>query len=105
MDIKSYLIPADIDVQDYEPYQWGNSVKRFTESGFPDLDEVKIAILGIGESRNSAGNDGCPDAPDCADDPIKFDEPKNLTLTFIAPLSGTSFCDPVASVVNPNRRR
>jgi len=64
MDIKSYLIPADIDVQDYEPYQWGNSVKRFTESGFPDLDEVKIAILGIGESRNSAGNDGCPDAPD-----------------------------------------
>ncbi len=64
MEIKSYLIPADIDVQDYEQYQWGNSIKRHTKSEFPNLEGTKIAILGVGESRNSSGNEGCSDAPD-----------------------------------------
>jgi len=53
MEIKSYLTPATIEVQSYELYQWGSSIQRFTEDGFPDLDGIKIAILGIGESRNA----------------------------------------------------
>lgn len=64
MEIESYLIPAEIGGQSYEPYQWGSSIKRFTKEGFPDLEEVKVAIIGIGESRNSMGNDGCSNAPD-----------------------------------------
>jgi formiminoglutamase len=64
MEIKSYLIPAEIKVQEYEHYQWGGSIKRHIAEGFPDMDGVKIAILGIGESRNSVNNDGCSDAPD-----------------------------------------
>lgn len=64
MEIKSYLIPADIEVQKYELYQWGSYIQRFTADGFPNLDDVKIAILGIGESRNSIDNEGCSNAPD-----------------------------------------
>ena len=64
MEIKSYLIPASLAVQSYELYQWGSSILRFTESGFPDLDGVKIAIIGVGESRNAADNMGCANAPD-----------------------------------------
>jgi formiminoglutamase len=71
MEIKDYLIPSDIyerlpmgEVQNWETHQWGNHIKRYTESGFPDLDGVKVAIIGIGESRHSLGNEGCSTAPD-----------------------------------------
>lgn len=64
MEIKNYLIPPDIEVQSYEPYQWGSSVQRHTTDGFPNLDDVKLALIGIGESRNSADNADCSDAPD-----------------------------------------
>jgi len=64
MEIQEYLIPAKVEDQSYELYQWGNSVRQYTESNFPDLEGIKIAILGIGESRNSTGNEGCAGAPD-----------------------------------------
>ncbi len=63
MEIKSYFIPAETEVQDYEQYQWGSSIRRFTESNFPDLDNVQIVILGVGESRNANYNKGCSDGP------------------------------------------
>ncbi len=71
MEIKNYLTPADIyerlpteEVQDWEQYQWGNHIRKYTESGFPNLDGVKVALIGIGESRHSLGNEGCNAAPD-----------------------------------------
>ncbi|HTB31274.1 MAG TPA: formimidoylglutamase [Bacteroidia bacterium] len=64
MEIKNYLIPAEIDVQSYEQYQWGSTIRRFTTEHFPKLDGVQAVIIGIGESRNSMGNDGCMGAPD-----------------------------------------
>lgn len=64
MEIKNYLIPADIETEPYEPYQWGNYIRRFTAEGFPNLEGVKVAIIGVGESRHSLGNDGCATAPD-----------------------------------------
>lgn len=64
MEIESYLIPATVEIQSYEPYQWGSSVKKHSEQGFPDLDGIKLTLLGIGESRNCIGNNGCSAAPD-----------------------------------------
>src|SRR6185312_6567035 len=64
MEIESYLIPSDIEVQSYELYQWGSSIRKYSTSGFPDLDGVKTAIVGVGESRNSTDNEGCSNAPD-----------------------------------------
>lgn len=64
MEIKSYLIPADIEVQKYEPYQWGGSIRQYTADSFPDLEGIKVALIGIGESRNSSDNEGCSAAPD-----------------------------------------
>lgn len=64
MEIKSYLIPADLEVESSESYQWGNHVKRYTSDVFPNLEGVKVAIVGVGESRHSLGNDGCANAPD-----------------------------------------
>lgn len=64
MEIKSYLIPPAIEAQSYEPYQWGSSIKQFTAEQFPDLDSVKIAIVGIGESRNSVDKNDSSGAPD-----------------------------------------
>lgn len=64
MEIESYLIPPDIEGETYELYQWGSSIKKYSTSEFPDLNGVKVAIIGIGESRNSTGNEGCDNAPD-----------------------------------------
>jgi formiminoglutamase len=64
MEIKSYLIPADVEVHEYELYQWGSLIRQHTTDSFPDLDGVKVALIGIGESRNSTGNEGCSGAPD-----------------------------------------
>lgn len=35
-----------------------------TESSFPDLDNIKLAIIGINEERGALENKGCADAPD-----------------------------------------
>jgi len=64
MEIKSYLVPANMEVQPYEQFQWGSSIKQYTQSAFPNLDGIQMAILGVGETRNSSGNEGCHAAPD-----------------------------------------
>jgi formiminoglutamase len=64
MEIEQYLTPAKIEEQEYAPFMWGNNLKRNTKEGFPDLDDVKIAIVGVEEERNSIHNKGCAKAPD-----------------------------------------
>lgn len=40
-------------------------IQSFNEnSGFPDLEKVDIAIIGVTEDRNSISNEGCKDAPE-----------------------------------------
>lgn len=64
MEIEQYLIPAPLNMQEYAPHMWGSYIKIRTKEGFPDLDEVKIAIVGVGEERNACDNKGCATAPD-----------------------------------------
>ena len=46
----------------HSPYCLGNRMKIHTEQdGFPDLKDVKIAIFGVEEDRNSENNFGCGD--------------------------------------------
>lgn len=62
MEIEQYLKPTSID-KEYAPFMWGSHIRK-NSGKFPDLDSIQIAIIGIGESRNSNGNDGCALAPD-----------------------------------------
>jgi arginase family enzyme len=46
----------------HSPHCLGNRMKIHTEQdGFPDLNDVKIAIFGVEEDRNSENNFGCGD--------------------------------------------
>ena len=54
------IVPAN----GYYTSQLGEKIDYYS-AGFPDLDDdVHIAIVGVEESRNSAGNEGCAAAPD-----------------------------------------
>ena len=70
MEIEDYLAPSSIydftesHSKKLEAHQWGNHIRKHTPGSFPDLDDVKVAIIGVGESRQSTGNDGCSKAPD-----------------------------------------
>ncbi len=47
------------------PLMLGNFIRAHTEDkGFPDLKNTDLAIIGVKEDRNSAGNEGCSLAPD-----------------------------------------
>ncbi len=47
------------------PLMLGNFIRAHTkEKGFPDLRNADLAIFGVTEDRNSAGNEGCSLAPD-----------------------------------------
>jgi formiminoglutamase len=64
MEIEQYLTPSSTHTKEYAPFMWGSHVLKNIAGNFPDLENVKVAIIGVGESRNSCGNDGCAAAPD-----------------------------------------
>ena len=69
MDIEIYFKPIDLTGYEYAEKshrrRLGDVVKSYnTASGFPDLDNIDIAIIGIKEDRNAINNEGCADAPD-----------------------------------------
>jgi len=69
MDIDIYFNPID-----FSGYEFSEKTRRrrigdvvrahSTERGFPDLEDIDIAIIGVEEDRNSCENDGCKEAPD-----------------------------------------
>ncbi|HTA83720.1 MAG TPA: formimidoylglutamase [Bacteroidia bacterium] len=63
MEIEQYLKPGTVN-SEYAPFMWGSHIRKNVTKNFPDLDGVHIAIIGVGEARNSNGNDGCAAAPD-----------------------------------------
>jgi arginase family enzyme len=63
MEIEQYLKPGAI-IKEYAPFMWGSTILKSVPGSFPDLDKVQIAVIGVGEARNSNGNDGCAAAPD-----------------------------------------
>ncbi len=64
MEIEQYLEPLKRPLGVYKNFQYGSCIKAFRDKEFPSLDGIQIALLGIGEARNSAGNAGCSEAPD-----------------------------------------
>jgi formiminoglutamase len=69
MEFSFYFDPisfneADTE-QEYLPSELGALIQRHTEAAnFPDLEGVKIAIIGVPEDRMSFQNEGCAKAPD-----------------------------------------
>ena len=69
MDIEIYFKPIHLTGYEYAEKshrrRLGDVVKSYnTASGFPDLDNIDIAIFGINEDRNAINNEGCASAPD-----------------------------------------
>lgn len=69
MDIEIYFEPINLTGYEYAEKshrkRLGDVVKSYnTASGFPDLDNIDIAIIGINEDRNAINNEGCASAPD-----------------------------------------
>ncbi|MFH0895841.1 MAG: formimidoylglutamase [Bacteroidota bacterium] len=69
MDISVYFDPLDEELirgnDDYVANQLGTLILAYNEEGkFPDLETVKIALIGVKEDRMSIGNAGTAEAPD-----------------------------------------
>ena len=65
--IKEFLVPVKDTIlaknDNFSPYQLGNTM-LIHQQELPDLEDVRIAIIGVGEERNAVNNIGCMDAPD-----------------------------------------
>ena len=69
MDLSGYFEPIDMNVVNYRSEQFhpmlGDDILAYTpEAGFPQLDGVKLALLGVPEDRASVYNSGCAAASD-----------------------------------------
>jgi formiminoglutamase len=66
--IKQFLTPVSNSIltknEQLSPYQLGNTMFIHQENKELIFDEIKIAIIGITEQRNSINNAGTADAPD-----------------------------------------
>lgn len=67
MDISIYFESLEntgiLNNVEYQPTQLGRTIIRHTQSGFPDLTGIQIALIGVKEDRKSINNVGCSDAP------------------------------------------
>lgn len=69
MDFSEYFEPIDLSkfksAGKYPSASFGAIIRRYeAEHGFPDLQDVNIAIIGAEEDRRSINNEGCGLAPD-----------------------------------------
>jgi len=67
MDISTYLEPINLDKlsikNDTGRYRIADVITKYTEeNGFPDLDKIDVAIIGVGDDRATL-NKGCDNAP------------------------------------------
>ncbi len=68
MDLSIYLQPVELisfnKFGESHERRMGDVISSYTnESGFPDLKDAKLAIIGVNESRNSINNADCDKAP------------------------------------------
>ena len=64
MDISIFFEPLNLENKDFLDGTLGSSVNFHNKSGFPDVTNHNIAILGVNEDRRSVDNKGCSKAPD-----------------------------------------
>ncbi|MGB1284628.1 MAG: arginase, partial [Polaribacter sp.] len=62
--IQNFLTPVKEQVETHSVLQssltLGNKINIYTQQkGFPDLENVQIALFGVQEDRNSENNFGC----------------------------------------------
>jgi arginase family enzyme len=90
-DIAQYFSPVSVsDItgnQNLKEQQFGNLFLIHDENGFPELENIDLAIIGVAEDRNSENNTGCGDAP-------------NSVREFLYKLYGGSFAPRVADLGN-----
>ena len=68
MDIDIYFEPIDLSGYEFadktKRRRFGDAVHAYhSESSFPDLKGMDIAIIGVQEDRNAVNNKGCSQAP------------------------------------------
>lgn len=64
MEVALFFQPIQTELSN-EKNLISNQFSIHTESnGFPDLEGVDLAIIGVNESRKAVGNEGCENAPD-----------------------------------------
>jgi formiminoglutamase len=67
MELTDFLSPIDNSYfEDVHPSgnTFASVVKAYTEDGFPDLDGIRLALIGVNEARRSVGNEACAKSPD-----------------------------------------
>lgn len=69
MDLHIYLEPVQIPESNFSENYMAKRLGEFisvysSKSSFPDLDKVKIALIGVKEDRAAVNNEGCANAPD-----------------------------------------
>jgi len=81
-DFNSFFSPVlleKMDLQQDKSNQMANKISIHTEGYFPDLEHVKIAIIGVEEERGAFRNDGCATAPDAIRNEFyRLFAPKNM---------------------------
>lgn len=67
-DIELFFNPVNQDIldmfEDISGHKMGSRIRVHTVGDFPDMTNVKIAIIGVEEDRNAYNNSGCSFAPD-----------------------------------------
>jgi len=67
-EIELFFNPIEQDIldafEDKSGHKMGSRIRLHTVGDFPDLDGVKIMLIGVEEDRNAYNNEGCSFAPD-----------------------------------------
>jgi arginase family enzyme len=79
MELDKYFTPVILDNTQYDNYKWGSHIIAHTEGKFPELENCKLAIIGVGEGRRCLENFGTAGAPDKVREGL-------YELSYIAPL-------------------
>lgn len=73
MEISHYFEPVNLEGHEFaKQIDWnriGNLITIYSQEGsFPELDDVKLALIGVSEDRGALQNKGCAKAPDMVRD-------------------------------------
>ena len=84
-DLISVFSPVDLEkigFQSSKSNQMGNKIDIHTKDGFPDLEDIKIVLIGVEEERGAFNNAGCEAAPDAIRSEFyRLFAPKNMPKT------------------------
>lgn len=64
MDLSIYFEPLKISNESFLPNTLGSVVNINSDNGFPSLQEIQLAIVGVNEDRQAVSNTGCSKAAD-----------------------------------------